>query len=299
MRTLTLNELNAVARQPSRLVICCLVGPDRNGEYARLTEHDAAIVVDKAGLEGTYTPGRPVEGTEVSGTSDSATDNLEIVTPLNEDTFSESDIAARIFDNLPIVWFATDWGAPENVGIILLAGNVGHVRQTSDVLAQIEIRGLKAKLNTIIVSTWGATCKADLGVNSGEWPCTVDLAAFTVTAQISSINVQRRVFTSDDLAVGSPPLGADWYTYGTVEFLDGANAGYRMEVQDDDGDGGIALFEPMPRDFQVGDTFAISAGDDKSFRGTHGCSKFGPGANERFMGEPDIPGLAEVVRSEA
>lgn len=297
MRTLTLNELTAIARNPSRLVVCCQVGPDRFGNYERLTEHDAAIAVDKSGLAGSYTPARPVEGTAVSGTADSSTDNLEILTPLNDDTFTEADIAARIFDDLPIVWFATDWGAPENVGIILLAGHVGHVRQVSDILAQIEIRGLKAKLNNVIVSTWGPTCKADLGVNSGEWPCDVDLTAFTVSGAVTSINTQRRVFTSTDL-VGSPSFGADWFTFGTLEWTSGANDSYRMEVKADDGAGQISVFEPFPSDFEAGDTFTVHAGCDKSFRGTHGCAKFGPGANLRFMGEPDIPGLAESYRGE-
>lgn len=295
MMTLTLNELTAVARNPSRLVVCVKVGPDRNGDFEYLTEHDAPIVVDKAGLAGTYSPSRPVEGTEVSGSLDLATDNLEIVTPLNEDGFSESDIAARIFDNLPVTYFATDWGAPSNVGIILLAGTIGHVRQISDVMAQMEIRGLKHKLQTIIVSTWGASCKADLGVNSGEWPCDVDLAAYTVTGQVTSIDVQRRVFTSDDLTTGSPPFGVDWFTGGTLTWTTGNNAGYYCEVQRDDGNGQLSIFEPFPRDFEVGDEFEVSAGCDHSFRGAHGCiEKFGD--PNRFMGEPDIPGLAEIQR---
>lgn len=298
MRTLTLNELNAVARQPSRLVMCCVAGPDRFGNYARLTEHDAPIVVDKEGLAGTYTPTRPVEGTEVSGTSDSSTDNLQIITPLDDATFSAGDIAARIFDNIPIVWFATDWGAPENVGIIVLAGTVGHVSQVSDVIAQIEIRGLKAKLNSVIVSTWGGTCKADLGVNAGEWPCTVDLAAHTVPGQVTSIDVQRRVFTSEDIVTGSPPYGESFFALGTVEWIDGSNATYRCEVQGDDGEGQLAVFEPFPHDFQVGDAFTVHAGCDKSWDGAHGCSKFGPGRELRFMGEPHIPGYAEAIRGE-
>ncbi len=297
MKALTLEELAAVQRNPSRLVICCQVGPDRNGEYARLSTHDQPIDVDKTGLAGRYEPTRPINSTEVSVTSDSSTDNIDIVTTLNDDTFTEADIAARIFDDLPITWFATDWGAPENVGIILLSGYVGHVRQIGDIQAEIEIRGLKAKLNNVIVSTWGPTCKADLGVNSGEWPCDVDLDAYTVTGQITSTVVQRRVFTSNDL-LGSPLFGADWFTYGTLEWVTGANAGYRMEVQSDDGTGQISLFEPMPSDFDIGDEFTVHAGCDKSFRGTHGCSKFGAGANLRFMGEPDIPGLAEAYRGE-
>lgn len=297
MKVLTLEELDACQRNPSRLVICCQVGPDRNGEYARLSTHDKPIEVDKGDLAGTYLPTRPINSTEVSVASDSATDNIEITTTLNDDTFTESDIAARIFDDLPIVWFATDWEAPTNVAIILLAGHVGHVRQVNDIQAEIEIRGLKAKLNNVIVSTWGPSCKADLGVNSGEWPCDVDLTEFTVTGQITSIDIQRRVFSSNDLT-GSMSFGVGGYTYGTVEWVTGANASYRMEVQGDDGDGQISLFEPMPSDFDIGDEFTVHAGCDKSFRGVHGCSKFGDGANLRFMGEPDIPGLAEAYRGE-
>jgi uncharacterized phage protein (TIGR02218 family) len=279
--------------------MCCLVGPDRNGEYARMTEHDMPIIVDKAGFDGTYSPARPVEGTEVSVTMDTATDNLEIITPLNEDTFSADDIDARIFDNLPIVWFATDWGAPSNVAIVLLAGTVGRVRQISDVMAQIEIRGLKDKLQTVIVDTWGATCKAKFGVNSGEWPCDVDAAAFTETIQITSIDVQRRVFTSDDLLVGSPPFGLDWFTNGTLTWTTGASAGYSCEIQSDNGEGQLAMFEPFHRNFEVGDEADVVAGCDRSFRGEHGCKKFGPGAELRFMGEPDIPGQAEILRGAA
>jgi uncharacterized phage protein (TIGR02218 family) len=296
VRTLTLNEALALNRQPSRLTICCLVGPDRNGDYERLTQHDAPIVINKAGLEGTYSPGRPVEGSEVSGTLDTATDNLEIITPLVDSGFSEADIAARIFDDLPIVWFATDWEAPDNVGVVLLSGYVGRVRQISALMAEIEIRGLKDKLQQVIVDTWGAACKAKHGVNSGEWPCDVDLAPFTFTGQITSIDVQRRVFTSSDIVGGDPPRGPNWFRYGRVLWTSGNNAGYSEEAQDDNGSGQIALFEPMPLNFEVGDEFTIHGGCDRSFRGEHGCKKFGPGAELRFMGEPDIPGQAAILQ---
>lgn len=288
MKAVTLEELTAIERNPSRLSICVLVGPDRDGGYARLTNHDRPIEVNKGALAGTYLPSRPVEGTEIAGTRDMSVDNMQIVTPIDGVNLTLNDIRAGLFNNLPVQYFVTDWAAPHNVGIVLLKGLIGRVEAVSEMLAQIELRGLKQYLQTTIVDVSSSTCRAKLGVNTGDNPCDVDLAAYTVTAQISSIDVQRRVFTSTDVA--GEALGADWFRDGRVVFNDGANAGYASEIAGDDGAGELNVFEIFPANFEVGDEFEITAGCDHSARGPHGCKiKFGD--IKRFQGEPDIPGL--------
>lgn len=89
------------------------------------------------------------------------------------------------------------------------------------------------------------------------------------------------------------PLGgtSGFFDNGVVTWLTGLNAGLSMEVQSYT-PGQVVLFQPMPNQIQVGDTYTIHAGCDYSF----------PTCQTRFLntlnfrGEPFVPGVNKIIQ---
>ena len=78
----------------------------------------------------------------------------------------------------------------------------------------------------------------------------------------------------------------DWFRFGIVLWTGGNNDAISMEVREFSG-GWVTLWEPMPFDIAIGDTFTIQTGCAK--RITEDCrDKFNNVLN--FDGEPFLPG---------
>jgi len=96
-------------------------------------------------------------------------------------------------------------------------------------------------------------------------------------------------------ASGLGGFDSGWFTFGTIEWTSGANAGRRTEVLGHDVTDGIAvltLLEVPVRAIAESDAFTIRAGCDKRIE-TCGA-KFANTAN--FRGFPHIPGQDAVLR---
>src|SRR5699024_9789811 len=104
--------------------------------------------------------------------------------------------------------------------------------------------------------------------------------------------LRDRAFTASGLG----GFVAGWFTFGTVEWTSGANAGRRTEVLGHDIADGIAvltLLEAPVRSIGQGDAFTIHTGCDKRME-TCGA-KFANTAN--FRGFPHIPGRSRDTAS--
>lgn len=143
------------------------------------------------------------------------------------------------------------------------SGYIGRV-DIQDNAFQVELRGLAAALSQPIgriiskrcdVRTVGdarcgfnlATTHADTGINFTQ--------ALTVSA----------VFSQDDLDVTGVDVGteAEWFTYGTLVWSTGANAGYSSDIARSSESGGtwsITLVNAPGADIQIGDTLSAKAG---------------------------------------
>lgn len=88
-------------------------------------------------------------------------------------------------------------------------------------------------------------------------------------------------------------LGSDtgYFDYGLITFDTGANAGLSMEVKAYT-TGQIVLQLPMPHPVEVGDTYTLIAGCDKSMATCR--DRFSNLVN--FRGEPYLPGLDKIVQ---
>jgi hypothetical protein len=198
------------------------------------TEHDQDITIAAGDYAGTYRARAGITGSDVRSTSDMSVDNMEVQGAIREPDLitpdlSAADIEAGLFDDASVVLFQVNWQAPDDGQIVLRTGNAGEITRTAEGMYRAEVRGLAQRLTQNIIRTYGSSCDAELG----DARCKVDLAAITVTGEVTAVTSARRFVA--ELDVGSP-----------AETLD------------------IELFLPMPRDITVGDTFTIRPGCDKA-----------------------------------
>ncbi len=258
MRTIPSGVATHLAGRVTKLAVCWKV-VRRDSILILGTEHDKDIVIASGTYEGTYKARAGITGSNVASSSDLAVDNLEVTGTLNPGDLalvdlSAPDIEAGLLDNADVTLFVVNWAAPNDGQVVLRTGTIGNISRTSEGQYKTELRGLTQALSQTIVRTYGVTCDAELG----DSRCTVNMAAFTFAGTVSAV-VDRRNFTAT--ITGSPADAL--ITGGKVTWNTGDNAGYAMEVKAKTGSD-LNLFLPMPVDIQIGDTFTVKAGCDKS-----------------------------------
>jgi uncharacterized phage protein (TIGR02218 family) len=151
-----------------------------------------------------------------------------------------------------------------------------------------EVRSLAHVLGQTVGRTFQATCDAALG----DARCGVNLEALAFKGTGAIIDLLRdRAFTASGLG----GFTSGWFTFGTLDWTSGANAGRQAEVLSHDLVDGVAiltLLEAPVRAIAMSDTFTIRAGCDKRIA-TCG-TKFINIVN--FRGFPNIPGQDAVLR---
>jgi uncharacterized phage protein (TIGR02218 family) len=168
---------------------------------------------------------------------------------------------------------------------------IGQITQLDGVY-KAEIRGLGYVLQQSFVELFTPLCTADFG----DARCKLDLAPFTDTGTVTDIPVTNKVITVHLNSTNA--LGR--YRFGVITFVSGGNEGVSIEVVGwtgaDGSDGNLALYLPTNLPIQVGDTFSIVPGCDKSFLAndkaladTIGCYQWSN--TDNFRGFPYIPGM--------
>lgn len=198
------------------------------------TEHDRDLTIAAGDYAGTYVAAAGITGSSVRSTSDMSVDNMEVTGAVNAGDLqlvdlSAADIEAGLFDAAAVVLFLVNWEAPDDGQIVLRTGTIGEIVRTAEGQYRTELRGLAQRLTQKIVRTYGASCDAELG----DVRCKVNLPAITATGVVTGVTSNREFTATVD--TGSPSTSFD-----------------------------IQLFLPMPADIEIGDTFTISPGCDKS-----------------------------------
>jgi uncharacterized phage protein (TIGR02218 family) len=246
------------------------------------TDHDRTVTFDGTEFE----PGSGLTASEVRSGSDLSVDAQDAEGVLTSDRITETDILDGRWDNAGVEVWRVNW-ADTGQRVLMRRGAIGQIRRGR--LAFVaEVRSLAHVLGQTVGRTFQATCDAALG----DARCGVDIEnpAFKGTGVVID-RLRDRAFTASGL--GSFTSG--WFTFGTVEWTGGANAGRQAEIIAHDLTDGIAvltLLEAPVRSFAGGDAFTIRAGCDKRME-TCGA-KFANTAN--FRGFPHIPGQDAVLR---
>jgi uncharacterized phage protein (TIGR02218 family) len=221
-----------------------------------ITYNDGADTVAYKALTG-YTPSAVESG------SDFGTDNLQATAFLDSIAITEADLRAGVYNYADIEIRAVNYNDLTMGDCKIRKGTLGQVKiQNQEFIS--EIRGLTFWLTTMLGQTYGPGCRADLG----DAKCQVDLSMLRQTGSVATVTDNETFVPTSGLS----PAGAAYFNYGIVTWTSGANNGYQMEISNWDGTTAI-LFESMPNDIQIGDTFTIEPG----------CNK-GTDCNTKFIG---------------
>jgi len=246
------------------------------------TDHDRTLAFDGSDFE----PESGLTASEVRSGSDLSVDAQDAEGVLISDRITETDILDGRWDNAEVEVWRVNWVAPAQ-RVLMRRGAIGQIRRGR--LAFVaEVRSLAHVLGQTVGRTFQATCDAAIG--DGRCGVDLDTSAFRGTGVVIDF-LRDRAFTASGL--GS--FAAGWFTFGTVEWTSGANAGRRTEIIAHDLTDGIAvltLLEAPVRSIAEDDNFIVRAGCDKRME-TCGA-KFANVAS--FRGFPHIPGQDAVLR---
>jgi len=128
--------------------------------------------------------------------SDTSADNLEVTHFLDASVISEDDLRAGLYDFAQVELRVVSWEHPEYGSLKLLKGTLGQVSMKNG-QATTELRGLTQKASTVIGSTNGPVCRADLfdgkwatgdpvGDPGLHWRCRKDPTAYTFSNSVGS-----------------------------------------------------------------------------------------------------------------
>ncbi len=282
MRDLTTSMKDKLASGSTSFCRCWLL--ERNdGVKLGFTDHDRDLSFGGV----TYEALAGITASSINQTDALNVDTADISggMKLTSDHLNEADLAAGLYDNARLTLYLVDWTDVSDRDVIF-AGSVGEVSRGRTEF-KAEMRGLSHALNQERGRIYQRSCDADLG----DSRCTVDLTSPTYKGSgVVDGVATNHTFSASGL--GSYQDG--WFTGGKVTWVTGGNAGAIMEIKFHVNNGAevsFELWETMPFDIVVGDTFSVTAGCDKSLATCR--DRFNNVPN--FRGFPYIPGNDAVT----
>lgn len=240
------------------------------------TDHTDDIVFggDTYQAETGFTP------TQIEGNDRLTVDNLDVIGLISPSAISRDDLLAGDYNHAEIEIFQINY-ADTSQGILKLRrGWLGEVKiKHGQFIA--EVRGMAQRLQQRVGDSYSPLCRADLG----DAKCGVNLTLLTVSGTVTTL-IDSRTFTDP---ARTEPVGE--FDGGLLTFTSGANSGRSMEVKLYT-PGQIELHQELGRPLQVGDTYDVYPGCDKT---ADTCkTKFSNFVN--FRGEPHVPGIDRVMQ---
>ena len=276
MRTISANLDAHLALDCGTVALCWKVRR-QDGTVEGWTEHDADIVYDGV----TYLALQSGAPSNYQQKAALAAANMEL--EINYGDTSAALIRAGYYDYAEVWTFRINWQVPAD-GIVKLAyGRLGEISML-DAQARADVRGLAQILSTQIGRIYTPECDASLG----DTRCKVTLATFTHAGTVGTVTNNRQ-FVITGAAAGK---AGDYYNYGKITWVTGANAGLSMQIEDSNGTNDvITLMEYMPGAVVAGDTASLEAGCDR--RKETCISRFSNLVN--FRGFDRIPGMDKAL----
>jgi uncharacterized phage protein (TIGR02218 family) len=277
-----------------------LIGPLDDGTYRGLTLLDADLAYDDGNGSVTYKARTGVEVSTLQSSADLGVDNAEANTLLALgafpiEGFTQAQIDSGALDTAPFVVYRVNYRDLTMGHEIIAGGTIGEVRQKVGGLVVLELRSLSQQLKQSVVELDSKSCRARFGsqpIGTGggvveeRFPCGFDVSTLWVSGAVEAVGDEGDLEFADT----SLGQGVDHFAPGVVEWLTGANAGQKTEV-DSFSEGTFVLQFPTVNPIQLGDTFRARPDCTKQwFDGHNSCSTFwGSQKALHFRGEPHIP----------
>jgi uncharacterized phage protein (TIGR02218 family) len=225
------------------------------------TDHDRDLVIDGV----TYKAASGYTASNVVTTAALDIDNLNIDGLLSDDSITEDDLRAGLWDFAAIEIFVLNWADLTQGKLVQRTGHLGEVTINRGTFTA-ELRGLTQAYSRVIIEVTTPGCRADLG----DERCGVDLGPLTVTGTITSVDADEvtlgdtsRTEAGPVAATDTTPAVAGYFDFGLLTMTSGANDGFSMEIKSYDV-GVFVLQLPVPYAVTVGDTYSATPGCDKA-----------------------------------
>jgi uncharacterized phage protein (TIGR02218 family) len=248
-----------------------------DGQIFGFTDHDQSISYN--GL--TYEASAGYTRTAIATNSILSVDNLDLESGFDSESITEEDLHAGTWDfafvqMMTISWINSTWG--------VIKERDGWLGQVSEYRHKFvtELRGLTQALQQDIGRIFQAADDADLGdVKNG-----LSIATFTTAGAVTTAINRRALSDSNRVEVDN------WFQFGKLTFLTGLNAGLSRDVKLYTLTTGTLEFQtPFPFTIEVGDTYEVTVGYDKSIE--QALTKFANVVN--FRGFPDLVGQDHLM----
>jgi hypothetical protein len=209
------------------------------------------------------------------------------MTELNGNTYTATVISSTTFS---IGVNTTSYTTYLNLGEVRIPesswgyrkGRIGQVN-TSGQSFSSELMGIAKKLEKPLVRPYLPSCPAVLG----DSECGVNLASFTITGTIESVDGSGLVITD----ATNITEAINTYAYGKITMTSGASSGYSMEVKSSTV-GTVTLQQRLPFGISAGDTYTLVQGCDKTL---DTCKNTYDNV-VNFRGFRHMPGLDKVTQ---
>jgi uncharacterized phage protein (TIGR02218 family) len=246
----------------------------QDGVTQGFTDHDRDIAFDGV----TYSVMSGLDGSSFDAELGFSVGGAEISGALSSASIEESDLLNGVWDGARVELWRVDWREAAN-RILQHVSIVGEVRRSGGAFVA-ELRSLAHALDQERGRLYGANCDADLG----DARCGFPLASSPFRADLL---VEQATRAQVQAILPVTPSG--FYTGGRIQFLSGLNAGAQCHIKDHT-ENQLTLWTPLAQAPNVGDSFRLTAGCDKTFASCQ--AKFDNVAN--FRGFPHLPGNDEV-----
>lgn len=242
----------------------------RDGVVIGCTDADRDILID-----GVNFGSSGFTASAVQTTASMAVDNLTVTGILSSPLITDADLLSGLFDHARIEVAQVNRRRPQDGLIKMRSGFLGEIITNRGTFSA-ELRGLLQSAQAEIGNIVTAGCTRNLG----DAKCKFSVSTRTVAGTITSVT-SGSSFAAD--GVTNP---AGYFRGGLLTWVTGANSGNKMEVRDYT-QGVFTLQESMGNLVNIGDTFTVYQGCDKSITTCHDV--FSNTSN--FRGFPHLPGL--------
>ena len=269
------DDLLAHFQQEVTTVNVCWLLTRTDSVVMGFTDCDEDIIFDGV----TYYANTGITPSTNKSNCDMSVDNMEADSILNSDFITEADISAGLYDFAAIEVFLVNRADVSMGSLIIRTGTLGEITIDKGKYT-VEMRGMVQQLTQSVGRIISPLCDA----NFGDSRCTLSLTAYTFTATVTSVTDNGTFFAT------GLTQAINYFSNGRLTWTSGSNNGRSIEVK------GfvqtqVILSLSMGYDIQIGDTFTIVAGCDKT---SATClNTFNNLIN--FRGFPDVPGMNAIL----
>lgn len=224
-----------------------------NGDIYAFTDTDIPITIDSQ----LYIPAPGLQSVRLTSTSNVEVSNQSICAAMLD--VPEAELLGGSFDSAIITASWASWALPSAGKVDVFSGVLGELTWDERGFLADVVSTMK-QLERNIGWTYTNTCRHSL-FSTAEvgriGKCGLSASSYTFTGAITSVITNKWKF---DTALTNP---TGYFSSGVLTWTSGNNAGLSVTIKSQTG-GVLEVYIPCAFSTQVGDTFSIKAGCDKT-----------------------------------